>query len=70
MVEREYTLMESVVYGFSAGAGWALAICAMAAIRKELRYSNIPSGLRGLGITMILTGLMAMAFMCFSGIDL
>jgi len=70
MVEREYTFAESVVYGFSAGAGWALAICAMAAIRKELRYSNIPPGLRGLGITMILTGLMAMAFMCFSGIDL
>jgi len=58
------------VYGFSSGAGWALAIVTMAAIRKKLRYSNIPPGLRGLGITMIITGLMAMAFMCFSGINL
>ena len=70
MVEREYTFVESAVFGFSAGAGWALAIAAMAAIRKELRYSNIPPGLRGLGITMIIAGLMAMAFMCFSGINL
>jgi Na+-transporting NADH:ubiquinone oxidoreductase subunit E len=70
MVEREYRFVESVVYGFSAGAGWALAIVAMACIRKKLRYSNIPGGLRGLGITMILTGLMAIGFMAFSGIDL
>ena len=70
MVERSYNFAESVVFGFSSGLGWALAICAMAAIRKKLRYSNIPDGLKGLGITMIVTGLMAMAFMCFSGINL
>ncbi len=70
MVERQYTFAESVVYGASSGAGWALAIVAMASIRKKLRYSNIPDGLKGLGITMILTGLMAIGFMCFSGIDL
>ncbi len=69
MVEREYNFIESVVYGFSAGAGWALAIVAMACIRKKLRYHNIPPGLRGLGITMILTGLMALGFMAFAGID-
>ncbi|HPF99234.1 MAG TPA: NADH:ubiquinone reductase (Na(+)-transporting) subunit E [Kiritimatiellia bacterium] len=70
MMERNYNFSESLVYGFSSGAGWALAIVTMAAIRKKLRYSNIPPGLRGLGITMIITGLMAMAFMCFSGINL
>lgn len=70
MVERNYGFAESVVYGFSSGAGWALAIVAMAAIRKKLRYSNVPDGLRGLGITMIVTGLMAMVFMMFSGINL
>ncbi|HOW98375.1 MAG TPA: NADH:ubiquinone reductase (Na(+)-transporting) subunit E [Kiritimatiellia bacterium] len=70
MVERNYTFVQSVVYGFSSGAGWALAITCMGAIRKKLRYSNIPPGLKGLGITMLLTGLMAMAFMCFSGISL
>ena len=70
MVERAYGFAESVVFGVSSGAGWALAIVAMAAIRKKLRYSNIPAGLRGLGITMIMTGLMAMAFMIFAGIDL
>lgn len=70
MVERNYTFPQALVYGFSSGAGWALAIVAMGAIRRKLRYSNIPPGLRGLGITMILTGLMAMAFMCFSGIQL
>lgn len=69
MVERSYGFTESVVFGVSSGAGWALAIVAMAAIRKKLRYSNIPAGLRGLGITMIMTGLMAMAFMIFAGID-
>lgn len=70
MVERSYTFPETVVYGFASGAGWALAIIAMGAIRKKLRYNAIPAGLRGLGITMIMTGLMAMAFMCFSGIRL
>jgi len=70
MVEREYGFWESVVYGFSSGAGWALAIVSMAAIRYKLRYSNVPAGLRGLGITMLTTGLMAIAFMAFAGIQL
>ena len=70
MVEREYDFGESVVFGFSSGAGWALAIIAMAAIRWKLRYSHIPQGLRGLGITMLMTGLMAIAFMSFAGIQL
>lgn len=70
MVERDYTVVESTVYGFSSGIGWLLAIVSMAAIRKKLRYSHLPDGLKGLGITMIMTGLMAMAFMCFSGINL
>ncbi len=70
MVERDYTVVESTVYGFSSGIGWLLAIVSMAAIRKKLRYSHLPDGLKGLGITMVMTGLMAMAFMCFSGIDL
>ena len=70
MDERDYNFGESVVFGFGSGIGWALAIVAMAAIRKKLEYSNIPKSLRGLGITMILTGLMAMGFMCFAGISL
>ncbi len=70
MVERQYDFPQTLVYGFASGAGWALAIIAMGAIRKKLRYSNIPPGLRGLGITMIMTGLMAMTFMLFSGINL
>ncbi len=70
MVERNYNFGESVVFGLGSGIGWALAIVAMAAIRHKLRYSNIPAGLRGLGITMLMTGLMSMAFMIFSGIQL
>lgn len=70
MVERDYTLGESVVFGIGSGIGWALAIAALAAIREKLRYSNVPAGLRGLGITFILTGLMAIGFMAFSGIAL
>ncbi len=70
MVEREYTFVESTVFGLGSGTGFALAIAAMAAIREKLRYSHIPDGLRGLGITMLITGLMAMAFMSFSGISL
>lgn len=70
MVERKYSGVESVVYGVSSGAGWALAIVALAGIRKKLRYSHIPAGLRGLGITMIVTGLLAMGFMSFAGIKL
>ncbi len=70
MVERKYTLAESAVFGFSSGTGWFLAIVSIAAIRHKLRYSDIPAGMRGLGITMLVTGLMAIAFMIFSGIDL
>jgi Na+-transporting NADH:ubiquinone oxidoreductase subunit E len=70
MVQRNYGLVESTVFGFSSGLGWALAIVALAGIRERLRYSNVPAGLRGLGITFILTGLMAIGFMAFSGIQL
>jgi len=70
MAERDYNFSESVVFGFGSGVGWALAIVAMAAIREKIRYSHVPEGLRGLGITMLITGLMAMAFMTFAGIQL
>jgi len=70
MVQRSYNLQETVVFGFGSGVGWALAIMALAAIRTKLQYSNIPAGLKGLGITFIVTGLMAMGFMCFAGISL
>ncbi len=70
MVEREYTFGETAVFGFGSGVGFFLAIVSMAAIRHKLRYSNVPPGLKGLGITMLLTGLLSMAFMAFSGIDL
>ncbi len=70
MVEREYTFIESVVFGFGAGVGWMLAIVAMAAARIRMRYADLPYGLSGFAITMIVTGLMAMGFMLFSGIAL
>lgn len=70
MVEREYNFIESLVFGFGSGVGWMLAIVSMAAIRKKLRYAYVPAGLEGYGITMVVTGLMAMAFMLFSGITL
>lgn len=70
MAKDQMALGEASVYGFSSGLGWLLAIASMAAIRKKLRYSRLPSGLKGLGITMITTGLMAMAFMCFAGMSL
>lgn len=70
MVERDYDLAESTVFGIGNGIGWALAIVALAAIREKMRYSNVPQGLRGLGITFIVTGLMAIGFMAFSGIQL
>lgn len=70
MEQRNYNFPESVVFGFGAGAGWALAIVCLAAIRKKLEYSNVPGPLRGLGISFMITGLMAMGFMCFAGIQL
>ena len=70
MVERDYNLPESIVFGFGSGLGWALAIMALAGIREKMKYSHVPDGLRGLGITFITVGLMALAFMSFSGITL
>ena len=70
MVERDYTLGESAAYGLGSGVGFFLAIVALAGIRTKLRYSNIPPGMRGLGITFILTGLMALGFQCFSSVSL
>ena len=59
-----------MVFGFGSGVGWALAIIGMAGIRERMKYSNVPEGLSGLGITFITAGLMAMTFMLFSGIEL
>lgn len=70
MVERSYTFPESVVFGFGSGIGFALAVIALAGIREKMKYSNVPKGLRGLGITFIVVGLMAISFMLFSGIQL
>lgn len=70
MVERQYNFAESVVYGVGSGFGWALAIVVLAAVREKMRYSNVPKGLEGLGITFITVGLIALAFMAFSGIEL
>ena len=70
MVERELLFVESVVYGFGAGTGWALAIIALAGIRERLKYADIPSGLEGLGITFLTVGLMCFGFMAFGGISL
>jgi len=70
MVERDYTFGESTVFGLGSGIGFWLAIVALAAIREKMRYSNVPAGLRGLGITFLVPGLMAIAFMAFAGIQL
>ena len=70
MVRRDYTLGEATVFGLGSGVGWAIAIVGLAAIREKLRYSNVPEGLRGLGITFIVVGLMSVGFMAFSGIQL
>ena len=70
MVERDYNFPQSIVYGLGSGIGWALAIIGLAGIREKMKYSNVPKGLRGLGITFIIAGLMAIAFMLFSGIQL
>jgi Na+-transporting NADH:ubiquinone oxidoreductase subunit E len=70
MVERDYSFGHSVVYGIGSGTGWALAIVALAGIREKMVYSDVPVGLRGLGITFITVGLMAIVFMAFAGIQL
>jgi len=70
MVERDYNFPESVVFGLGSGIGFAVAVIALAGIREKMKYSNVPQGLRGLGITFIIVGLMAIAFMLFSGIQL
>lgn len=70
MVERDYDFGESVVYGLGAGVGWALAITLLAGIREKLKYSDVPDGLKGLGITFITVGLMSLGFMSFSGVQL
>ncbi|RMF45345.1 MAG: NADH:ubiquinone reductase (Na(+)-transporting) subunit E [Planctomycetota bacterium] len=70
MQQRDYNLPQSVVFGVGSGFGWALAVVALAAVREKMRYSDVPAGLRGLGITFITVGLIALAFMAFSGIQL
>ena len=70
MVERDYNFAESVTYGLGSGVGWALAITLLAGIREKLKYSDVPDGLQGLGITFITSGLMALGFLAFSGIQL
>ncbi len=70
MVERDYHFTESVVYGVGSGAGWAIAIVVLASIKEKLKYSDVPEGLRGLGITFITVGLMSLGFMSFGGISL
>ncbi len=70
MVERDYNFAESVTYGLGSGVGWALAITALAGVREKMKYSDVPEGLRGLGITFITVGLMSLGFMAFSGIQL
>ena len=68
IIQKDYNLSEATVYGFGSGVGWMLAIVALAAIREKLKYSNVPDGLKGLGITMLITGLMGIAFKSFIGI--
>ncbi|TNU99113.1 NADH:ubiquinone reductase (Na(+)-transporting) subunit E [Providencia rettgeri] len=70
MAQRDYNFSESIVYGVGSGIGWMLAIVLLAAIREKMKYSDIPSGLKGLGITFVTTGLMALGFMSFSGVQL
>ena len=70
MVERDYNFSESVVYGIGSGASWAVAIALLAGIREKLKYSDVPAGLQGLGITFIIIGLMSLGFMSFSGVQI
>jgi len=69
-VQRDYTMPQSVVYGIGSGVGWALALVGLAGIREKLKYSDVPAGLQGLGITFIIAGLMSLGFMAFAGIQL
>ena len=70
MVQRDYTIVEATAFGFGSGTGFFLAIVALAAIREKMKYSNVPDGLKGLGITMLITGLMGIAFLSFVGISI
>ena len=70
MVERDYSFAESVTFGLGSGVGWALAVMALAGIREKLKYSDVPDGLKGLGITFMIVGLMSLGFLAFSGIQL
>ncbi len=70
MVQRDYNIVDATAYGFGSGVGWFLAIVALAAVREKLKYSNVPDGLKGLGITMLITGLMGIAFKIFIGISI
>lgn len=70
MAERQYTFLESIAYGTGSGFGWAVAICLLAAIRERLEYSDVPEGLRGMGLTFLVTGLVSLAFLGFAGIEL
>ena len=70
MTQRDYVFVESVAYGFGVGAGWALAIIVFAAIRERLRYSDVPEGLQGLGMAFIVTGLLALGFVGFTGLEI
>ena len=67
MVVRDYTFIQTIVFGFGGGLGWLVAIMAMAGIRTRLRFANVPEALKGPGITMIITGIMALGFMGFAG---
>jgi len=69
MVQRDYTFTESIAYGLGVGFGWALAIVALAGLREKMKYSDVPEGLQGLGITFITTGLISLAFMGIAGIN-
>ena len=70
MVQRDYSFVESAVYGVGVGFGWAVAIVALAGLREKMRYSDVPDGLEGLGITFVTVGIMSLAFMGISGIEL
>ncbi|RLA27144.1 MAG: NADH:ubiquinone reductase (Na(+)-transporting) subunit E [Gammaproteobacteria bacterium] len=70
MVQRDYTFVESAAYGVGVGLGWAVAIIGLAGLREKMRYSDVPDGLRGLGITFVTTGIMSLAFLGISGIEL